>query len=83
MYFYGFDNINGVKNFIDIQDQAGRGDTVVSVFVAIKDFFTDWATATGITGNMSNNVNFSYSKTVEITKVNYLADEYYPTNKNY
>jgi hypothetical protein len=80
-YYQAFDTIQGVEDFIDIIDRQGGADSINCVFVCPKDFFDSWGTITGITGNSSTSVKFNLSPTtIDITHVNYLGDEYYPTN---
>ena len=81
LYYYGLTTLQGIKDLIKLVDKDGRGDTVNSVFVTLKDFFTSWGTATDIDGQISTSVRFDYSNQVEVDKVNYLGNDYIPKNK--
>ena len=80
LYYYGLTTLNGVKNVIKMLDDNGKGDSVNSVFVTLKDFFNSWVTMEGIDGQISASVRFDYSNEVEVTKVNYLGNDYVPKN---
>lgn len=80
LYYYGLTTLQGIKDVIKILDDAGKGDTVNSVFVTLKDFFSSWGTMTDVDGQISSSIRFDYSNTVEVTKVNYLGDNYVPKN---
>ena len=80
LYYYGLTTLQGIKDLIKILDEAGKGDTVNSVFVTLKDFFSSWGTITNVDGQISSSIRFDYSNTVEITKVNYLGNNYIPKN---
>ena len=80
LYYYGLTTLNGVKNVIKMLDDNGKGDSVNSVFVTLKDFFNSWITMEGIDGQISASVRFDYSNEVEVTKVNYLGNDYVPKN---
>lgn len=80
LYYYGLTTLNGVKNVIKMLDEAGKGDSVNSVFVTLKDFFNSWGTMDGVDGQISSSVRFDYSNEVEVTKVNYLGNDYVPKN---
>lgn len=81
LYYYGLTTLQGIKDLIKMLDDDGKGDTVNSVFVTLKDFFYSWGTMTGINGQISSSIRFDYSNEIEITKVNYLGDNYTPKNK--
>ena len=80
LYYYGLTTIQGVEDLIGLLDVDGRGDTVNSVFVALKSFFSNWGTMQGVNGQISSSINFNYSNLIEVTKVNYLGDDYIPRN---
>ena len=80
LYYYGVTTLQGIKDLIKILDNKGKGDTVNSVFVTLKDFFYSWGTMTDVDGQISSSIRFDYSNTVEVTKVNYLGDNYTPKN---
>ena len=80
VYYYGLTTLNGVKNVIKMLDDNGKGDSVNSVFVTLKDFFNSWITMDGVDGQISSSVRFDYSNEVEVTKVNYLGNDYVPKN---
>ena len=80
LYYYGLTTLNGVKNVIKMLDDNGKGDSVNSVFVTLKDFFNSWITMEGVDGQISSSVRFDYSNEVEVTKVNYLGNDYVPKN---
>ena len=80
LYYYGLTTLKGIKDVIKILDDRGKGDTVNSVFVTLKDFFYSWGTMTDVDGQISSSLRFDYSNTVEVTKVNYLGNDYVPKN---
>lgn len=80
LYYYGLTTLQGIKDLIKILDDAGKGDTVNSVFVTLKDFFYSWGTMTDVDGQISSSIRFDYSNEVEVTKVNYLGNDYVPKN---
>lgn len=80
LYYYGLTTLQGIKDLIKILDNKGKGDTVNSVFVTLKDFFYNWGTMTDVDGQISASIRFDYSNEVEITKVNYLGNDYVPKN---
>lgn len=80
LYYYGLTTIQGIQDLIKILDDAGKGDTVNSVFVTLKDFFYSWGTMTDVDGQISSSIRFDYSNEVEVTKVNYLGNDYTPKN---
>lgn len=80
LYYYGLTTLQGIKDLIKILDDKGKGDTVNSVFVSLKDFFYSWGTMTDVDGQISSSIRFDYSNTVEVTKVNYLGNNYVPKN---
>ena len=80
LYYYGLTDLTGVKDVIKIHDDAGKGDAVNSVFVALKSFFSSWSTVSGITGQLSSSVTFEYSQSVTVNTVNYLGNDYTPKN---
>ena len=90
LYLIGFTSQSGVRTYCKAFDKAGKADAINSVFVTFKSFFSDWVsnktynvdgTTYTISGNISHTVNFSYSTTIDVTKVNYLDNEYIPVNK--
>ena len=80
LYYYGLTTLQGIKDLIKKLDAAGKGATVNSVFVALKDFFYDWGTMENVNGQISSSIRFDYSNEVEVTKVNYLGNDYIPKN---
>ena len=80
LYYYGLTTLQGIKDLIKILDEAGRGDTVNAVFVTLKDFFSSWGTMADVDGEISSSIRFDYSNEVEVTKVNYLGNDYAPKN---
>lgn len=80
LYYYGLTTLKGIKDLIKKLDDAGKGDTVNSVFVTLKDFFSSWGTMENVDGQISSSIRFDYSNTVEVTKVNYLGNDYIPKN---
>lgn len=80
LYYYGLTTLQGIQDLIKLLDEKGKGDTVNSVFVALKDFFYSWGTMTGVDGQISSSIRFDYSNEVEVTKVNYLGNDYVPKN---
>jgi hypothetical protein len=81
LYYYGLTTLQGIKDLIKKLDDAGKGDTINSVFVALKDFFYGWSTMSGVDGQISASIRFDYSNEIEVAKVNYLGNEYTPRNK--
>ena len=80
--YTGFDNLNGVEDYIKMIDNQAGGDSVNSVFVCPKEFFSSWGTVSGITGNVSTTVDMSIDpRAIQITHVNYLGNDYTPVNK--
>ena len=80
-YYYGLTTLQGVKDLIEIYDEAGQGEAVNSVFVIPKAFFTSWNTLSGVDGSISNSIRFDYTSSLTVEKVNYLGNDYIPTNK--
>ena len=80
LYYYGLTTLKGIQDLIKSLDEKGKGDTVNSVFVALKDFFYSWGTMAGIDGQISSSIRFDYSNQIEINKVNYLGNDYVPKN---
>ena len=80
LYYYGLTTLQGIRDLIKILDNQGKGDTVNSVFVTLKDFFYSWGTMTDVDGQISSSIRFDYSNTVEVTKVNYLGNNFVPKN---
>ena len=80
LYYYGVTSLQGIKDLIKILDEKGKGDTVNSVFVTLKDFFYSWGTMANVDGQISSSIRFDYSNEVEVTKVNYLGNDYIPKN---
>ena len=89
LYLVGFTSQSGVRTFCQAYDKAGKAEAINSVFVTFKSFFSSWTTKSynidgtifTIDGNISFNVSFEYSETITVTKVNYLDNDYTPTNK--
>lgn len=79
MFYYGFTTLQGVRDFIKIQDTDHPG-VVNSVFVAYKDMFGSWSTMADVDGQISAEVNYSYNRLFTITRVNYLGEQYIPVN---
>ena len=81
LHFQGFDSLSGVYDFIDMVDNQGGGDSIVSVFVCPKAFFSSWGTVQNITGNVSTSVIFELPlQTITVNHVNYLGNDYSPKN---
>ena len=82
LYYIGLTSLEGVRDFVKTYDTASKSDAINSVFVIPKEFFSSWTTETGITGQISRTVRFNTNiEQITVTKVNYLANEYYPRNK--
>ena len=76
-YYQAFDTIQGVEDFIDLVDNQGGAESINSVFVCPKAFFSSWGSVSGIAGNTSSSVIFNLtSTTLEITHVNYIGNDY-------
>ena len=84
LYYVGCTTQGGIRDFIKAYDGAGKGDAINSVFVAPKSFFTSWRTITyddtTFDGQFSLTMSYQSAETVEVTKVSYLGDNYYPRN---
>ena len=89
LYYIGVENDVDVEQYIKAYDKAGKGDAINSIFVAPSGFFSSWQSNQSVTvdgttfsfsGKISYNVTFEVTQTTQITKVNYLADQYYPKN---
>lgn len=80
LYYYGLTTLKGIQDLIKSLDEKGKGDTVNSVFVTLKDFFYSWGTMTGVDGQISSSIRFDYSNQIEVNKVNYLGNDYVPKN---
>ena len=80
LYYYGVTSLQGIKDLIKILDEKGKGDTVNSVFVTLKDFFYSWGTMANVDGQISSSIRFDYSNQIEVNKVNYLGNDYIPKN---
>ena len=80
LYYYGLTTLQGIKDLIKILDEKGKGDTVNSVFVTLKDFFYSWGTMANVDGQISSSIRFDYSNQIEVNKVNYLGNDYIPKN---
>ena len=80
LYYIGLTTLTGIQDLVKLYDSAGKGDAVSSVFVIPKSFFTTWTTLSGVDGNISYNMRFDYTQDFNITKVNYLGNDYVPVN---
>lgn len=89
-YYLGFTSVVGLDNMIKAYDKAGKADSIVSVFVSYKSFFSSWIHNKTITvdnetftiaEDISYTVDFDKEETVTITKVDYLDNNYVPVNK--
>ena len=81
-YYTGFDNLDGVYDYIKMIDNNAGSDSINSIFVAPKGFFSNWSIVQDITGNVSTSVNYEYNPSnIEITHVDYLGNNYQPLNK--
>lgn len=89
-YYMGFTSELGLDTMISAYDKAGKGDSIVSVFVAYKSFFSSWIhnktiTIDGetftITGDLSTTLDYEKEETITVTKVDYLDNNYVPVNK--
>lgn len=82
LYYIGVENLDDIKVLVSRYDSNGWGDSINSVFVIPKEFFSNWSTATGLTGKVSTSVKFSTNnKEISLTKPTYLANNYTPKNK--
>lgn len=80
-FITGFDNLTGIEDFVNIIDQQGGSDSIVSVYVCPKGFFSNWTTISGISGNVSTTSRSNLPlTTIEITHVNYVGNDYFPVN---
>jgi len=84
LYYIGCTTQAGIRDFIKAYDEAGKGDAINSVFVAPKSFFGNWRTITNdgdtFDGQFSLTLGYESKHTVEVTKVNYLGNDYIPRN---
>lgn len=85
LYYIGCTTDAGLKDLIKLYSKLGKMEAIASVFIAPKKFFTRWDTwsadGTELSGNFSTSLNFEITETLEITKTNYLNDNYKPKNK--
>ena len=81
VYYAGFTSLQGIHDYISHLDSIGAADSVVSVFVIPKYFFSSWGSVSGIDGSVSTTVSFYHSETITIPTVNYLGNNYTPKNK--
>lgn len=82
LYYIGVENLQGIRDIISLYDSAGKSDAVYSVFIIPKEFFSSWTTITDVTGKISTTIRFSTNvTTINVTKTNYLANDYVPKNK--
>ena len=85
LYYIGCTTQAGIRDFISAYDSQGKGAAINSVFIAPKSFFGNWRTITydGTTfdGEFSLTMQYESAHLLQVTKVNYLGDEYYPRNK--
>lgn len=84
LYYIGCTTQGGIRDFVKAYDEAGKGEAINSIFVAPKSFFGSWRTITydGDTfdGQFSLTMTYETTHTVEVTKVNYLGNDYVPRN---
>lgn len=82
LYYYGLTTLQGIKDMISMYERDSKGDSINSVFVIPKDFFSNFTNVSGIDGEVSSSVRFSLNSTnIEVDKVDYLASDYIPINK--
>ena len=90
LYFIGIADNGDLLTYCKAYDKAGKASAINSVFVAPKDFFKTFTTNTSVTaggetftftGGISYDVYYDYTTTFTVSKVSYLADQYYPRNK--
>lgn len=79
--YYGFTDPVGPEHFIRKLSAMGKLDSVQSVFVAPKEMFTNWQDVADVAGQVSGDYYMRRQHTIEVTKVNYLANDYTPVNK--
>lgn len=81
LYYTGFTTLQGVKDAIDLLTSNKKADSINSVFVIPKQFFSNFTTVSGINGQVSATVRFTTNLTdISVTRVTYLGNEYYPKN---
>ena len=56
LYYYGLTTLQGIQDLIKSLDEKGKGDTVNSVFVTLKDFFYSWGTMANVDGQCWSSV---------------------------
>ena len=88
LYYLGLMDNSGLQQYIKAYDKAGKAEAISSVFITLKSFFSNWHTGgsvsvdgdTFLIGTYSTTVSFEYTEDITITKVDYLANQYYPKN---
>lgn len=84
LYYIGCSTDTGLKDLIKSYAEGGKVDTISSVFIAPKEFFQRWDTYTidgkELDGTFATAINFEMTETLEITKTNYLGQNYKPKN---
>lgn len=85
LYYIAVKNNKAVKNLIKMYDQAGKGDAIVSLFIAPQECFPNdgWTTTASLPENFeySTKASFYFSTSENITMVDYIANNYVPRNK--
>ena len=81
LYYVAFTSISSVEKYVKLFDDAGKGDAINCIFVIPKELFYNWTTVTGYTGEISiSHYTRTNATTIEITKPNYLGENYTPVN---
>ena len=81
VYYIGCTDLTDVGTIISRYDQLGKGDAIVSVFVAPMGLFYNWTAYQDMMGEISTDVGFEYSKNIaNIGKPNYIGKSYTPKN---
>lgn len=82
-YFIAFKTLEGLQAMCHYYNNQGLDSNINAVFIAPQEFFTSWGNVSidSDTYEYSTTVKFNYNEYYEISKVNYLADNYVPKNK--
>lgn len=80
IYYIGCTTLDGVRDVVSKYDSEGKGDAINSVFVIPKVFFSSFTTVTGISGQVSTTITFTYTTELTITQSTTIGKNYSPKN---
>lgn len=80
IYYIGCTTLQGVRDIVSKYDIAGKGDAINSVFVIPKAFFSSFENVTGIDGQVSTTITFTYNTELTITQSPTIGKNYTPKN---